>query len=266
MIRMHWDLHAFSLDLATGVDILVPQAPLPDGGGGRPAYPVLYLLHGLSDDETIWHRRTALERYAEAYPFVIVMPNGYRGFYTDTACGERYWTYLSEELPARVQSLLPVSAARADTYAAGLSMGGYGAFKLALRRPERYAAAASLSGALDAARLAAEAPEALRADLRRVFGPPDRVAGGDNDLFALAARVAAGGGPRPRLWQTCGTEDYLLADSRRFRDHALALDLALTWGEAPGAHTWAFWDTHIPEVLAWLAAGRTPAAPPRAAG
>ena len=63
--------------------------------------------------------------------------------------GYRYWTHASEEVPARARDMFPLSAKREDSFAAGLSMGGYGAFKMALQHPQRFAAAASLSRALD---------------------------------------------------------------------------------------------------------------------
>ncbi len=257
MIHLRCNVHSYALGLATSFEALLPEArswPRPPASARGPArHPVLYLLHGLSDDDTIWQRRTALERYAESLPFAIIMPNGYRGFYTDTAAGARHWTFLSEELPALVQALLPVSGAREDTFAAGLSMGGYGAFKLALRGPDRFAAAASLSGALDVVRFARAMPSDAAADMRAIFGDPDGLAGGPDDLFQAARAAAAGAGPRPKLWQACGSDDYLYEDNRRFRDHALALGLDLAWIEAPGAHTWDFWDRHIQAALAWLA-------------
>ena len=111
--------------------------------------PVLYLLHGLSDDDTIWLRRTSIERYAAPLGLAVVMPQVARSFYTDEAHGNRYWTFLSEELPQLARSFFHLSDRREDTFVAGLSMGGYGALKWALHRPGRFAAAASLSGALD---------------------------------------------------------------------------------------------------------------------
>ena len=139
--------------------------------------PVLYLLHGLSDDDTIWLRRTSIERYVAPLGLAVVMPQVHRSFYTDEAYGGRYWTFLSEELPALVGSLFRVSSRREDTFVAGLSMGGYGALKWALRQPERFAAAASLSGAVHVAglRTRRDRPEDPRL-LERVFGDRPRPA------------------------------------------------------------------------------------------
>lgn len=114
-------------------------------------YPVLYLLHGLSDDHTAWMRRTSIERYANKYGLAVIMPNVHRSFYTDMVFGNNYFTFISQELPEIAEKLFPLSTKRKNTFVAGLSMGGYGAFKLALNQPERLAAAASLSGALNIA-------------------------------------------------------------------------------------------------------------------
>ncbi len=254
MIRLACDLHSECLGRAVSMMALIPQQPWP--AGGRPAWPVLYLLHGLSDNHTIWLRRTALERYAEGGRIAIVMPDGGRSFYTDSAGLGPYWTFLSEELPARVQALLPVSAARADTYAAGLSMGGYGAFKLALRCPDRIAAAASLSGVLDLAGYVRSLPPERKAECRLLFGDPARIAGSDNDLIALAARLASSSGPKPRLYQCCGTGDFLYGANQAFLQAARGAGLAITYAEEPGTHDWAFWDRAIQRVLDWLAAKR----------
>jgi putative tributyrin esterase len=77
------------------------------------------------------------------------------------------------------------------------------------------------------------------------------VSGSDNDLFTLAERVAKGK-VKPKLYQCCGSEDFLYADNIHFRDFAQKLSLDLTYEEAPGEHNWAFWDRMIQNVLAWL--------------
>ena len=145
MALIRCDFFSESLALGTSMTVLLPQGAA--AGAGKP--PVLYLLHGLTDDDTAWTRYTSIERYADAKGLAVVMPQAHRSFYTDEAYGMKFWTFLSEELPAVVQSFFRVSDQRAETFVAGLSMGGYGAMKWALRQPGRFAKAATLSGALD---------------------------------------------------------------------------------------------------------------------
>ena len=252
MIRIDCDFRSETLGMATSLAALIPSAcgkPAERGCAiGRPAYPVLYLLHGLSDDETTWQRSTSIERYAEVYPFVIVMPRGGRSFYSD-AIGAKYWTFLSEELPALVSALLPVSTMRADTYAAGLSMGGYGAFKLGLRCPGRFAAVASLSGSVDIRHRLELWPAELKSEFHYL-------ADNDNDLLYLMRKLAASSIPLPRFYQCCGTEDFLYEDNRKFLMAARQHRLDITCEEEPGDHEWGFWDRMIQKVLVWLMATR----------
>ena len=220
---------------------------------GEPVrYPTLYLLHGLSDDHTVWLRRTSLERYLEGRRLAVVLPAAGRSFYTDALRGQRYWSFVSEELPRLARHLFPLSARREENFAAGLSMGGYGAFKLALAHPERFAAAASLSGALDVARLVEEEQAAGTSELQDIFGPAEGLAHSPDNLFHLAAQLVRRPGARPALYQWCGTGDFLHADNVRFRDRTAALGLALTSEEGPGGHDWACWDAQIRRVLDWL--------------
>ena len=255
------DFHFFSetLELTCAAHVLLPQPTVQQigmtGGPAREKYPTLYLLHGLSDDHTIWMRRTSIERYATEHNIAVVMPAVARSFYQDMACGPKYWTFLSEELPALCRQYFPLSAAREDTFAAGLSMGGYGALRLGLAKPERFAAAASLSGALDLARRLREASKPFaRIDRHEWIGimGPELKAPADANLWLLASKVASSPDLRPALYLACGTEDELLSETRTFRQHLDAVGLPPTYHESPGAHEWGYWDAEIQRVLAWL--------------
>ena len=247
MALFHANFFSETLGMQSNADVILPDRP---PAGVR--LPVLYLLHGLSDDHTAWQRRTSIERYAAAYRLAIVMPNGHRSFYTDMAGGGRYFTYMSEELPTLMQQFFPVSQRREETFVAGLSMGGYGAFKLALNRPERYAAAASLSGALDVVR---RTEEAFGEVLTQVFGGLEQIRQEPHNLLRIVARLgndAAARAACPLLFQACGTEDYLYQDNLAFRERALAAKLPLTYSACRGSHEWGYWDARIQEVLQWL--------------
>ena len=142
MAHLRVDFFSDSLSLSTSMTVLLPQRTTTQIGmtgavtDGPP--PVLYLLHGLSDDDTIWLRRTSIERYVAPLGLAVVMPQVHRSFYTDEHYGGAYWTFLSDELPRLVHEWFRVSDRREETFVAGLSMGGYGALKWALRQPERF--------------------------------------------------------------------------------------------------------------------------------
>ena len=250
MALIHCDFFSRVLDVATSMYVILPE-PEPDRRPPARGWPTLYLLHGLSGDHTAWTRETAIERYVQGLDLAVVMPATDRSFYTDMACGPRYWTFISEELPAAARAMFHLSTARRDNFVAGLSMGGYGAFKLALRCPEKFAAAASLSGSLDMTRHE-HADKFQLGELVRIFGPLEELAGSENDTLAPAARIARSRRPCPALYQWCGTSDFLYQDNVTFRDLARRLKLPLTYEEGPGDHDWACWDRQIRRVLEWL--------------
>ncbi|HYN93786.1 MAG TPA: alpha/beta hydrolase family protein [Pilimelia sp.] len=246
MALLRVDFLSDVLELGTSMTVLLPEGATAGAGAAGP--PVLYLLHGLGDDDTTWTRYTALERYVQERRLAVVMPQVHRSFYADEALGERFWTFLSTELPAVVSSFFRVSTRRADTFVAGLSMGGYGALKWALRHPDRFAAAASLSGALDLVGRQRDMRDWQPGLMRRVFG--EGPIAGDDDLLRLIAE--ADRAALPRLFMCCGTEDYLYGENLRFRDACAARDIPLTVDFGPGEHEWSYWDEKIQDVLAWL--------------
>jgi putative tributyrin esterase len=254
MALIHCNFYSEVLDLSCSMDLILPEPKRSLDGtyGKKRLFPVLYLLHGLSDDHTIWQRRTSIERYVNDIDLAVVMPAVDRSFYTDMWHGNRYWTYISEELPNMARLLFPLSGARQDNFVAGLSMGGYGAMKLGLTYPDRYAAAASLSGALDVSQLLKGSGKSWKREMRNIFGDPKKVIGSGNDLFALSTKIAASKWRKIPLYVCCGTDDFLIEANRSFKLKADQLGLNLTYEESPGNHEWGYWDRMIQRVLEWL--------------
>jgi len=262
MAHLRCEFFSESMGLSTSMTVILPQQTTGQigmtGQVGDDPPPVLYLLHGLSDDDTIWLRRTSIERYVADRGLAVVMPAVHRSFYTDEVYGGKFWTFVSEELPALVSEFFRVSDRREDTFVAGLSMGGYGAFKLALRQPERFAAAASLSGAVDLGRLTGGTgrPDDPRM-WERIFGGSTVPA--DDDLVDLVGR--ADPAALPALWLGCGTADELYPSNLAFVDACRSAGVPLERSfVADAAHEWSLWDAQIAEVLDWLPLAHPPVA------
>jgi putative tributyrin esterase len=237
------------LEKSTSAQILFPDA-------GTPPFPTLYLLHGLSDDSTMWLRRTRLENYAAPLPLIIVMPDGYRGFYTDNEEGPAYARHIGEELPAFIERTFPAIPRRDARAISGLSMGGYGALRLGLGYHDRFCSVHSHSGAVGCGRTEkyeslpkSTGPEAeFAAERLRIFGPcPD---GTDHDLLALAKR-AKRARKLPKILLDCGKDDFLLKENRAFAKELRTTKIPHAYHEYPGGHNWDYWDAHIQEALAF---------------
>lgn len=221
----------------------------PDGAKGP--FPVLYLLHGLSDDHSAWVRRTSLERYAANLNLAIVMPDGGRSFYVDhkELPYLAYEKFMTEDLIAFTDRTFRTIPTRSGRAIAGLSMGGYGALKLALSHPDLYTAAVSHSGALYQGKYAPDPKNEWTRQWVPWFGRWPM--GGSDDLFALAERLPKS--QRPKIRMDCGKKDFLLDANRAYHRHLKKIDYPHEYAEHPGVHDWAYWDLHIKDTLAFVA-------------
>ncbi len=216
--------------------------------------PVVYLLHGLYGDQNSWLRYTAIERYANDRGLAIVMPYAADSFYTDMYYGGNYYTFITEELPGYLGKLLPLTKDREKTFVAGLSMGGYGAMKIAMANPTRYGACAALSAPLHLVPgLAGKHNERFV----RIWGPDyaTAVPGSIHDPLATAMALEKKGGPLPRVFQACGTDDGLYSSGLPARAFFEKSRFDYFYGEGPGGHTWDVWDHWIPKALDFFIAG-----------
>jgi putative tributyrin esterase len=234
LCEIHWSSKVLGKQM--GMHVILPET-------GTPPFATFYLLHGLSDDHTIWLRRTRIEAYALAYPMIIVIPDAGRSFYTNNEQGPLYAKYLAEEVTAFVERNFPAKARRGSRAVGGLSMGGYGALRLALGYPDLYISANSHSGAL---RHGSRKYPGDMKEMRRIFGP--RPCGSDHDLLELARRCKRAG-RLPRIRIDCGIDDPLIDDNRGFHAKLEKLGVAHEYEEFPGGHNWDYWDQHVREAL-----------------
>jgi len=209
--------------------------------------PVLYLLHGALDDYTMWIRHTNIERYAEEAKVAVVMPSGQNGFYSNALYGLKYFDYITEELPRFIEYTFPISPLREDCYIAGPSMGGYGAGKCALGRPEKYSAFGDFSGAVDPEKLeplmVGMGFDFFRYDL--IFGGSEKVSGSDDDLKVLAEKCR-NLSIKPYAFVACAegdTNNYAM--NYEFFEKLKNCGFDAEFFGGLGLHDWTYWDRCI---------------------
>ncbi|MBN1922534.1 MAG: esterase family protein, partial [Anaerolineae bacterium] len=199
-----------------------------------------------------WQRFSAIETLAMAYGLVVIMPSAGRSFYTDQPNGQRYFTYLTEELPQYLADVFALAPSREDTFIAGNSMGGYGAFKAAFLRPELYAAAASFSGVLSLEFLRTHPQDPRRDEFALLFGDLDRLSGGPHDPATWLQRAAQNPSALPHLTIAVGRQEDFYPLSGLFHTACQALGVRSEYHEEDGQHNWFLWDRQIRRFLEML--------------
>ena len=207
---------------------------LPETGTGP--FPVLMQLHGLSDDDNAWIQRSNLIGHVAGFPLIVVLPDGGTSGYLNWRSHERlgkqnYEDFLIEDIPAHLTRHFQV---RPGPWAiGGLSMGGFGAVRLGLKYPDRFASIWAHSSAFHIGQMAE--PSLI----------PDTE---DADIYLHASQVARVAQP-PVISFDCGVDDELIGYNRDFHAHLESIGLAHHYAEYPGGHTWDYWDTHVQEAL-----------------
>lgn len=262
MALIHCRFFSKTLFMNTEITVIIPTFLSSDLQGGDPSRymtpgkkcRVLYLLHGIFGDCSNWERYTRIEQYADEHGLAVIMPSAENSFYTDMAHGQRYYTYISREVPAFAEMMFPISDRKENRFIAGLSMGGYGAFRLALSEPQRFSCAASLSGALDirAMYLEAERLGNMPFSISDIWENADSIAKTDSDPLVLLQQLKDRGEEIPKLFEACGTENPMYPMNIAVRDRIRGMGVDLTYYEEHGAHEWKFWDHAIEKVIEWL--------------
>lgn len=255
MAFIEMSMYSDSLCMDTNINILLPEVRR----GKTPfepnrKYPVIYCLHGHGDDQTAYIRKSMIEVYTRDLPVIVVMPTTHRGSYVDGKYNYQYFKFLTEELPIRIANYFPASTKREETFVMGNSMGGYGAFRLAMGRPDLYAAAVSLSGTIG--EIKKERPMLKNTyDSEKLqymnFGDYEEYKNSDNNLNTLALKLDKYEGEKPRLRHVCGTEDALTYQSGLDFMNFIKenTSLKIDYEEGPGGHNWGFWNPQIEKAL-----------------
>lgn len=238
-----------------------------DYGISERTYPVVYLLHGLSGDNTQWLQWGEINRYADKAigdgtipPMIIIMPNANRSWYMNTFDGKfKYEDFFIKEFIPIVEKLYRIKGEKTYRGIAGLSMGGYGTLMYSLKYPELFAAAAPLSAGVYADDEIVDMPDN---DWKRIYGQvldttlrgKERLnkAWNDNSVLQLVNIKSADDLTKVRYWIDCGDDDFLTKGN-------CLLHLAFIQKKVPhqfrvrdGAHTWTYWRTGITDALKFI--------------
>lgn len=243
---LHLEIHSEALMMQTSVSVIMPQDIK-----SNQKLKTLYLLHGYFGNHMDWIRYSSIERYAQSHQLAIIMPEVNNGYYANMEVGLDYFTYVADELPKIMESMFPLSRKRQDRYIAGLSMGGYGAFKIAAKRPHKFSKAISLSGSLNIMTIKEISQKEDRRDyFSAVFGSTNQ-SYKKHDLYPIFSKLVRQK-DYPQLYMACGTEDFLYQDNEAFYNFLVEQGFDVYYETQSGAHTWDFWDEYIKKAIEWL--------------
>jgi putative tributyrin esterase len=207
--------------------------------------PVVYLLHGGAGGFRDWSNYSDVARFAE-HALILVMPEGDESYYTNSAelPQDRYEDYIVNDLVSDVEARLLAAPGRANRAIVGVSMGGFGAVKLALRHPDMFAFAGGISSAIDVP----SRPFSIKrigqwrhhSSIFGAWGSETRHA---NDPFVLAR--SADPQRTPYIFLTCGTQEGLLPSNRNFARLLQQRDFAFEFHVVPGGHDWNQWNAQL---------------------
>lgn len=261
-------MYSEALHLDTNVNVILPEQRKTGKLNLEPdrKYPALYLLHGMGDDHTAWIRKSEIELIARECNLVVVMPTTGCGNYVNQVHGLNYYDFFTKELPVKMANFFPISLKREDTFIAGNSMGGYGAMRLGLANPDKYAGIASLSGALtpyeefktEEERRNAPGGEAMVAVRLNSFGTMEEYLASDNNLVNLVEKLETYEGEKPKIFICCGTDDPITySHNQAFREAVKDKKLEYHYEEGPGSHNWAYWNPRLQSIFDFFGIQKT---------
>jgi S-formylglutathione hydrolase FrmB len=242
---------------------------LPNGyQKSQKRYPVLYLLHGHSGNETDWVKigkadsiaNKLMETKAVA-EMIIVMPDGRNDYYLNTFDGKfKYEDYFIKELVPFVDSTFRTKTDKASRALAGLSMGGYGAALYSLKHPEMFSVGVGLSSAIrtDAAMVAME-DSLYDSRFEGKLGLKLRGQSKVNDYYQknsvlkLMETMPESTLKATRWYFDCGDDDYLIEGSCTLHVLMNKRRIPHEFRVRDGAHDWTYWRTALPDVLKFVA-------------
>lgn len=245
------EYHSKVLGTERQVNVIYPDAfEISDDKIDDCDIPVLYLLHGMGGNENSWQKRTNIERLLRHTNLIVVMPSTDLAWYTNTKYGLDYFDAIAIELPKVLKRFFPnMSDKREKNFIAGLSMGGYGAYKIALLT-NRFSHAASLLGALsfDFDLLFNNGNDNINY-WSGIFGDLNNT---DNIERHSLRRCVESFDMKTKFYAWCGYEDFLFEANEVAIDELRQLGLTIDYFNDHGKHEWYYWNQQLEKVLEWL--------------
>jgi len=239
----------------------------PDYQGSERTYPVVYLLHGYTDDNTGWLQFGEVNRYADKAiqdglipPMIIVMPNGDSSFYINSYDGaEKYEDFFIKEFMPAIEKTYRIKAQKRYRGVAGLSMGGYGTLIYSLKYPDLFAAAAPLSAAVFDDAAATSMPDnRWDATFGQLFGRGLKGnarlndAWNNNSILKIVEKKSSDDLKKVRYWIDCGDDDFLTKGNSLLHVALIDKGVPHEYRVRDGAHNWTYWRTGIVDALAFI--------------
>lgn len=255
----NFDVQTWSECLKRNVSFRV-VLPNDCDGSNNPQYDrptkLLVLLHGYCGQGADWLWNCPVNDLAVKYNVCMVMPCGENSFYTDgVATGRQYGTFVGEEIPKYIQRTFGLSTAKEDTFVAGYSMGGYGAFHTALQFPERFGGLIALSSALLTYHLDMVPVDgngvANREYYELMFGDLQKARNGKDDPETMVKALQDTGKEIPGIYFACGTEDFLRQPNQQMAKFLQDNNIPHTYEEGTGEHNFQFWNPYLERGIKW---------------
>lgn len=264
------DFWSSSLRQTQHVNVILPDASEDFYPLVKDTVRVVYLLHGLGANADEWIRFSQIEAYAKLYNLAIVMPEVGRSFYQNTPAGQKYEHWIAAELPDLIRTWFRLPADRAHTFIAGVSMGDYGAMRIALTYPHSYAAAAALSPVCDPAHLQETRSELFLTphELNYSFGThrssaaastspaqaADKGPSPEDTLAAIAedATTHFTLSDLPKFFICCGNQDKLAEQTTQLANTLATLNIDARTESSDGGHNFLYWNGAIERALRYF--------------
>lgn len=251
-----------TLGMSTTIRMIIPlgaasgdadHISLEEYYGQAAKLPVLWMLHGGGAYSSEWLYNSTIPLYAEKYQCAVVMPDAQSSLYTNMKHGPRWEDYIAKALPEYVYRNFPISSVREDNYICGLSMGGYGALRIALKYPEHYGSVVAMSSAvgLPFRYVEKQLGDEFDATMHAVFGDRDGLLDSEYNLYRLVDQYCKQEN-KLRLFLSVGRNDHTYKDNLELKDYLAKREIKYTWMENEDAHTWDSWNTYLPLAMEWM--------------